>query len=57
MQRMAATPAARLALSKMNQLIDVRAILSSINVPLANGYHWVPSGEYSPSDRRGGTEI
>lgn len=33
MQRMAATPAARLALSKMNQLIDVRGILSSINVP------------------------
>lgn len=31
--RMSATPAARIALSKMNQLIDVRGILSSIHVP------------------------
>src|SRR5437867_4833286 len=31
--RMAATPAARAALARMNQLIDVRAILSSIQAP------------------------
>jgi pimeloyl-ACP methyl ester carboxylesterase len=33
MRRMAATPAARTALARMNQLIDVRAILSSIQAP------------------------
>lgn len=33
MQRMAATPAARAALSRMNQLIDVRPILSTIQSP------------------------
>ena len=33
MVRMAATPAARAALARMNQLIDVRAILSSIQAP------------------------
>jgi pimeloyl-ACP methyl ester carboxylesterase len=33
MRRMSATPAARIALSKMNQLIDVRGILPSIRVP------------------------
>jgi pimeloyl-ACP methyl ester carboxylesterase len=33
MGRMAATPAARAALARMNQLIDVRAILSSIQAP------------------------
>jgi len=31
--RLSATPSARIALSKMNQLIDVRGILSSIRVP------------------------
>lgn len=33
MRRMAATPAARAALARMNLLIDVRGILSSIRVP------------------------
>ncbi len=33
MRRMAATPAALMALAKMNQLIDVRGILPSIKVP------------------------
>jgi pimeloyl-ACP methyl ester carboxylesterase len=33
MMRMSATPAARIALAKMNLLIDVRDILSSIRVP------------------------
>lgn len=33
MRRMAATPAARIALARMNQLIDVRGILGSIRVP------------------------
>jgi len=33
MRRMAATPAAKIALSRMNQLIDVRGILGSIRVP------------------------
>ncbi len=33
MMRMAATPAARIALARMNQLIDVRGILGSIRVP------------------------
>jgi len=33
MWRMSATPAARIALSRMNQLIDVRGILASIRVP------------------------
>ena len=33
LQRMAATPAARAALSRMNNLIDVRPILGSIRVP------------------------
>jgi pimeloyl-ACP methyl ester carboxylesterase len=33
LRRMSATPAARIALSKMNQLVDVRGILPSIRVP------------------------
>ena len=33
MQRMAATPAARIALSRMNQKIDVRDVLPTIRVP------------------------
>jgi pimeloyl-ACP methyl ester carboxylesterase len=33
MWRMSATPAARIALSRMNQLIDVRGILATIRVP------------------------
>jgi len=33
MRRMSATPAARIALTRMNQLIDVRGILPSIRVP------------------------
>ena len=33
LMRMSATPAARIALSRMNQLIDVRGILASIRVP------------------------
>jgi pimeloyl-ACP methyl ester carboxylesterase len=33
LRRMAATPSARIALSKMNQAIDVRAILPTIRVP------------------------
>ena len=33
MMRLAATPAARIALARMNQLIDVRGILGSIRVP------------------------
>jgi pimeloyl-ACP methyl ester carboxylesterase len=33
MQRMSATPAARIALSKMNQKIDVRDVLPTIRVP------------------------
>src|SRR3989442_7805523 len=33
MRRMSATAAARIALARMNQLIDVRGILSSIGVP------------------------
>ena len=33
MRRMSATPAARIALARMNQLIDVRGILPSIRVP------------------------
>jgi pimeloyl-ACP methyl ester carboxylesterase len=33
LRRMSATPAARAALARMNQLIDVRAILSSIQAP------------------------
>jgi len=33
LSRMAATPAARAALARMNQLIDVRAILSTIHAP------------------------
>jgi len=33
LQRMAATPSARLALTKMNQLIDIRDVLGTIRVP------------------------